>query len=107
VLIFYRVVRTKPPSIEDFMSPESLGRVLTNPTAERRRLWQGLSVYDTETRARKKAIKVPLLGAYIAQLEFPDQRIIQYERTTTSAGHYTLWGLPEDLRQAVVRIVPV
>jgi hypothetical protein len=66
-----------------------------------------MSVYDTGARARKKAIKVPLLGAYIARLEFPDESIIQYERTTTSAGHYTIWGSPEHLRQAIVAIAPV
>ncbi len=107
MLTFYRVVRTDPPEIEDFMSADSLGRNLTNPTAERRRLWRGISVYDTEARARKKAIKVPLLGAYIARLEFPDESIIQCERTTTSAGQYTIWGSPEHLSQAVVAITPV
>lgn len=89
------------------MSPDELGRKLTNPTVERRRLWQGLSVYDTEARARKKAIKVPLLGTHIARLEFPDEGIIRYERTMSSAGHYTLWGSPEDLRRAVINVVPV
>jgi hypothetical protein len=79
----------------DFTSNETLGRVLENPTPERQRLWRGLSVYDSESRARRKALGIPTIGRSIARLDIPTDGTIAFERTTNSSGHYTVWGTPE------------
>lgn len=103
----YRVVRSNPPTPEDFTSNEDRGRDLTNPTPERRRLWRGLSCYDSEARARKKATQVPLLGDFIATLEIPADIDVQTERTTSSAGHHTIWGDSDVIASCVTEVVPV
>lgn len=103
----YRVVRSTPATPEDFTSNADRGRELTSPTPERRRLWRGLSCYDSEERARKKALQVPLLGNFIATLEIPAGTAVQSERTTNSAGHHTIWGDPDLIASCVTAVVPV
>jgi hypothetical protein len=49
----------------------------------------------------------PLLGAFIAEIAIPDDRSIRYERTTTSDGHYTVWGRPDDLLNLVTSVQAV
>jgi hypothetical protein len=103
----YRVVQSNPPTLDDFTSNEDRGRELTNPTPERRRLWRGLSCYDSEERARKKATQVPLLGNFIATLEIPSNISVQSEQTTSSTGHHTIWGDPDFIASCVTKVVPV
>ena len=89
--IFYRIVLTDPPTLYDFQSNRERGRALpTDP--EERQLWDGLSVYATETQAHRKARAVPALGGFIAAVDVPEGGSIRYERTLRSSGHHTLWG---------------
>ena len=68
---FYRTVRADPPTLDDFASNRSKG--LPPPDdPERRRLWDGLSCYNTQTQARRNALKRPSLGRYIAELQIPE-----------------------------------
>ena len=57
----------------------------------------GLSAYAAERQGRNKASAYPWLGRFIVRLEIPEVGPITWERTTTSRGHYTLWGTPGDL----------
>jgi hypothetical protein len=92
-MIVYRVVRADPPTVADFRSHEARGRpVPPGAPEESRRLWSGISVYDTEERARQTARDYPRLGAYIAELDIPEGGTVRAQRTTKSLGHYTLWG---------------
>jgi hypothetical protein len=101
----YRIVRSDPPTVEDFRSAAARGRIPPDANAEDRRLLAGVSVYRTEAQARRKARQYPALGAFIAELALPPQLVA--ERTTPSPGHHTLWAPPEALLACVVRVVPV
>jgi hypothetical protein len=72
-----------------------------------RRLWSGVSVYDTPDRARQTALDYPRLGTHIATLDIPEEGSILAERTTNSLGHYTLWGDPTTMLACVIAIRPV
>lgn len=105
--VLYRVVHSDPATLRDFTSNLALGFPLRTDTVEARRLWSGISVFDSETRARRVALRYPTLGSFIAVLHVPETAAMQIERTTTTRGHYTLWGEPADLLACVIQIVSV
>jgi hypothetical protein len=103
---FYRIVRNNPPTLDDFLSDKDAGKPEPSDP-EKRRLWEGRSVYNTEIQARKKARNVPILGNFIAAVEVIEPGPISYERTTMSSGHHTLWGDARILLEQVHRVVSV
>lgn len=105
--IFYRLVTADPPTLIDFLSKEARGEPLRIQTVENRRLWQGVSVYATESQAQRKGRASPGLGRFVAQVELPDDSPVHSERTTTSSGHHTLWGDPAIMLDCVTRVVAV
>jgi hypothetical protein len=104
---FHRITQTDPPTREDFMSNEAKGIPLTGNDFDRSRLNDGISVFNTEQQARKRALFYPNLGAYIARLEIPEGAPVRIERTLSTPGHHTIWGDPDDLLMYVVSVVPV
>lgn len=104
---FYRIVKSDPPTLTDFLSDRARGR----PPAEepaRLRLHDGLSVYATLAQARRKAKAFPMLGRYLAVLRILDGTPLRYERTiASSGGHHTIWGEPEALLECVEAVVAV
>lgn len=106
--IFYRIVRTDPPELDDFLSYAARGRPAPNNDAATTRLWDGISVYDRESRARRKGKGFPWRGrGYIADLHLADDIVISVERTGRSSGHFTLWGDPQSILRCVARVVPI
>lgn len=105
----YRIVWTDPPEIVDFESHAARGDVARFATEDARRLLTGISVFRTASQARRTARKrPPWLGrGYIARIEIPPEADFQLERTTKSAGHYTLWADPASIMTWVVGIDPV
>jgi hypothetical protein len=101
---FYRIALTDPATLYDFTSDEALGIPAIDDDPERLRLRRGISVYATESQARRKAVDYPHLGRYIAVLSIPDQGAIPFERTTRSRGHHTLWGDPTEIMSHVVAV---
>ena len=77
------------------------------PDEETLRLWSGISVYDTFTRARKRAIGFTNLGNHVAELRLAVDDEVRWERTTHGRGHYTVWGDPDLLLARVVAVWPV
>lgn len=104
---FYRIVLTNPPTEADFLSNQAKGLPLRHDTEEARRLWDGISAFDTEARARRMALRYPQQGGFVAELRISASGAIRFERSTATRGHYTLWGEPADLLASVVAIVPV
>jgi len=103
---FYRIIQGERATEADFEPYAAQGRPApTDPYL--RRLWQGISVYDSLERAMNQARKRPGLGTYIAELEIPWGRSVQAERTGHRRGHHTLWGEPAAILACVIRIVPV
>ena len=106
--VFYRVVRSNPPTLADFTANRALDRVLRDPNPERQRLWAGISVNATEAQARNREIDYPAMGRWIARLDIPDDVPIRAERTLpNSRGHHTLWGEPAHLLRCVSSVRPV
>lgn len=106
---FYRVLDDETPTIEDFMSDEALGEPPpVNADQATLRMWQGVSVYATETQARNKALRLPI-GNFIAELTIPPDAAVTALRTggKRARGHYTLWGSPEEIMRWITRVVPV
>ena len=101
---FYRVVRTDPPTRQDFLSHEALGIQLRNP--DDHELWRGLSVQATEQQARQRA-RLPGFGRFIAEVSIPVDGDIRWQRTGRQPGHHTLWGSPDELVASVTRTVAV
>ena len=103
---FYRIIQSDQATEADFLPYGSRGGPIpTDP--QLRRMWSGISVYDTLDRARSQALKRPGLGAYIAELEVQWGRSVRAERTGHRRGYHTLWGEPSVLLACVRRIVPV
>jgi hypothetical protein len=102
---FYRIVRTDPPTVTDFLTDRQAGR--QPPSPHLLRLWDGRSVFDTEDTAREVAMRFPVIGSYIATLDIIEGGAISAERTLRRPGHYTLWGDAAAILERVVSIVPV
>ena len=102
-ITLYRIVWTNPPTVDDMKSNAALGRQPRADTPEVRRLWHGISLFDSFDRARRQALRNPWRGnAYIAELRIPvDAFRIE---ATRSQGHYTLWGLPHAILNYVTRV---
>ena len=101
---FYRVVLTNPPTEEDFRSHKERGIALRRDTPELRRSWEGVSVYDTEEKAREVMQRFPRIGTFIAELSIEESGPVRFEQTTDDPNHYDLWGEPQVMMAAVVRV---
>jgi hypothetical protein len=101
--LFYRVVRTNPPTQHDFTSNMALGRLLLDPTPEKRRLWSGLSFWATEAQARRNARRFRDQGDFVAVVGIEVDGPIRVEKTR-GPGHYTVWGLPGAILTRVVSV---
>ena len=104
--LVYRIVKTDPPTVADFLSNAARGRARRGPEARRPELHTGLSLYDGEAAARATAQRFPFLGAYLAAIRIPAAGPVRVEQTL-GAGHCTIWGHPDDLLALVVAVVPV
>jgi hypothetical protein len=104
---FYRIVKSDPPTLQDFMSFQELGQRPRDPNdPEVLRRWDKVSVWDEEGRARKWARDRPRLGAYIARLDLPDDSTIAAEPSGPT-GHYSLAATAAELWESVASVVPV
>jgi hypothetical protein len=101
--VLYRIVKTDPPTLSDFLSNRERG--LARRENETKDVWGGLSHYDTIERAAKTARRFPSIGTFVAAVRLADDefRIEQ----TFRRGHYTVWGDPQALLDAVQFVVPI
>ena len=107
VLRLYRVTKSDPPTIRDFLSFRELGIPLRHRTAKGLRLWDGLSVYREQEQAATRARRTPGLGQYVAELRIPMDGRFRLELDNGEDGHCTIWGEPEALLALVVSVWPV
>ena len=106
-LRFNRIVSHNPPLRIDFLSYHARGIPPRHDDPFTRRVWDGVSVYDSEQRARRVARQYPMLGGYIAMLDVPVPSAIRSERTGSRPGHWTLWGDPDELQRLVLSVSSV
>ncbi len=100
---FYRIVKTDPPTAEDFTSDAAKGKPFAHPDPSRRRLWDGLSFYATEAQAHRNARRYRTHGRFVAAVRVEEGDAIRAERTL-GPGHYTLWGEPTAFLARVVSV---
>ena len=105
--IFYRVVKTDPPTVRDFLSAKALGRPLRRDTPENRRIWDGISVLATADAARARVAQFPQMGTLIAVMNTSEDGSIPCEQTTPDPDHYTIWGSAADLLERVTSVLAV
>ena len=105
----YRITWTDPPALRDFQSNAEKGVELNSTSEEAQRLHDGISVFRTLSQARKIARRrAPWRGrGFIAQIDIPADAAVRIERTTKSAGHYTLWADAESTLSWVTGVEPV
>jgi hypothetical protein len=104
---FYRVTRSNPPSPRDFFSNVTKRRRPPAYDQETLRLWAGISMFDTLERAQERARHLPVMGAFIAEVQIPDNGPVYFEQTGTDPHHYTIWGDPMVLLDAVIMVILV
>ena len=106
---FYRIVWTDLPMVADFLSHVDRNVVVRVDYAEIRRLASGVSKFCTLGRARRTELKrPPWFGrGYIARVIIPIGGGVVIERTTKTAGHYTIWGDAHALLSFVDEVEPV
>src|SRR5688572_10278649 len=94
--IFYRVVKTDPPTARDFLSAKALGRPLRRDTPENRRIWDGLSVLATTDAARTRVAQFPQMGTFIAVMDIAEavDGSIPYEQMLGKRVGPRLWLIP-------------
>ena len=103
---FWRIVRSDPPTEQDFQSNEARGRRPPDTSSDVARLWSGLSMYASEDTARATAQAFPRIGTLLAAVQIEDGDPVRVEKTL-GHEHYTLWGEAALLLARVVRVVPV
>ena len=103
---YYRVVKTDPPTVHDFLSGVATGRIPAVATPAMVRLLEGISVFATLAQACRKTRGVDYrMGEFVAELQILEAAAIRVEKTG-GPGHHTLWGDAAVLLSAVVRVVP-
>ncbi len=105
---FYRIVRTNPPTIEDFLPQGRLGK-RPRPGADEAFLdswFNAISVFDRWDGAIDTARKFPGIGRFAAHLLLPEDAPVETQKTG-GPGHYDLRGKPEVFLAYVREVVPI
>jgi hypothetical protein len=93
----YRIVRTCPPTLDDFTSYEALGK-----RYDRRDFFRGVGVSMYAGRsAAVAAARRFALGPRIATIDLAGEGIVWCP--TGRSGHLSVWASPELLLQRVVQ----
>lgn len=106
--MFYRLVLGTQPTPWDFMSHAERGVPLRPPlTARRRRMHQGVSIYDSLDAAFARLQRIQPEHRGIAALVFDEASPFEIEQTTSDPRHHTVWATAEDLQRRVQWILRV
>jgi hypothetical protein len=108
--IVYRIVRgadrSAPAVLDSLRSHYEQG---APPRGYERRLaviHMGLSVFSTQAAAKVMALRWPMIGRFVAELNLePEHGFCLAD--TGQPGHWTLWGRPLQLLGSIVDIVHV
>jgi hypothetical protein len=96
----YRIAKTYPPSDDEYQTAlEKYGLAKPSDSPEVHWARDKWSLFDTEENARAQAIKRKRrLGGLIVRCDIPVGAGIQWKRTFSATGHYSLWGDKEELK---------
>lgn len=96
-LRFHRIVKTDPPTRDDFLSLAELGRKpQPDATDEERASFNAVSMNSTLDGARAKAKKFKKLGRYISAVDLPEGAHITWKQTGLDPTHYDIHGSTAD-----------
>jgi len=99
---FFRIVRHRPPILDDFKSHKALGRPLRDPAMARE--WaDGISVYDSlDYAVARVRVARFRLGRFVVPMTIsPADAHVAFAQTGNDPRHYTLYGPPEALMALV------
>jgi hypothetical protein len=106
--VLYRLVRNMPPTQRDFMSHEALGVPPRRPLSdEDRRLWKGVSHFDSLDVAFTRGMTSPWLGDFVATVHIPVSAAAHIEQTGRDPSHFTVWSTAESLLSWVASVDPI
>jgi predicted component of type VI protein secretion system len=103
--IFYRIVKTDPPTEADSLSYEALGIPLRSDTPELRRSWAAILVFSTPDAARRLVARRPAIGSFIAVLDVPAGGPVRYEQSGRVREHFDLSGEARDMLRMVTAVL--
>lgn len=108
-LELFRIVRVSDPEDpglhESFMSNFQTGRPPRGAEFRSAAIQMGLSMYEERTQAEQTARMFPVIGRYIAHVVLAPGRGFNLA-STGQAGHWTVWGRPEQFVAGVADIYP-
>lgn len=105
--VLYRLIRAEAAREEDFYSMMLLG--IRKPVLYERdhpEIWAGLSMFNAESEARRRAQRFRKLGRWIARIEGLDPEWVILSLPDES-GHHTVWGRPRLFLEAVTSVTTV
>lgn len=103
----FRIVKSDPPTLDDFASAYVLGRPKARGIQLRSTAVQmALSVMQTLDQAASRAIQFPQIGGHVAELDLRGGEGFAIA-STVEPGHLSLWGTAVKLDAAVVDVYPV
>jgi hypothetical protein len=105
---FYRLVRSNPPTMDDFTSNCERGRRRRTERGETIEDWTGLSVFDSLEAVRdlRRRAQFGYRVQWVARLDIPNHTAIEWRRTH-GPGHWTLWGSARAILATVVSVLHV
>ena len=106
VKTLYHTIQERTPLPDDFLSNIAKGKPLPRDP-QKHRLAHGISCWETLAQAREMARRFPSQGRFVAEIALGDDEQVQYERTTASVGHWTVWGAPDILLRHIQAVHPV
>lgn len=100
--VFFRFVRGKVATLDDFKSQGALGRKLRSHGDERA-FNEGISVYDDFDQACEVAASIRFRrGSYLATISLPAGHTIEVVQTGMNEHHFTIFADAESLLDFVV-----
>jgi hypothetical protein len=108
-LELFRIVRSDSPDAARlrayFMSNFQSGKPPRGTESRLAVLQMGLSMYEEASQAEQTAQLFPVIGRYIARLVLTSRNGFNLA-STGQAGHWTVWGQPDQFVAAVADIYP-
>jgi len=99
---FFYLVKTNPPTRDDFRSYFERGRVPTRASARQIEILKGVSMWATEQQTLALAARMRERYDFVAQLAIPES--VRVVRQGQSEGHHHVYASPDELVRWVVRV---
>lgn len=99
---FFYLVKTNPPTRDQFRSYYETGLVPANASERQIELLKGVSMWATEAQTRALTARMRERYDYVAEVAIPEG--VRVTRQGRSQGHHNVYASPEELVRWVVRV---